>query len=165
MTSQGNDPLGGRSNAVEHAEVGTVFAGPRHHLSIERVLAFSGGPFSRPNWPDRNLHTDLEKAQEAGLSCIIVSATQFEGYLVDLLVDLFGDDPWFTTGTIETRIPKSLMLDDFVQPKAVLRAVDDDGEARTFTMGVSCENQRGEQVLVGMASCRLPWPPSSARRG
>jgi hypothetical protein len=149
---------------VDRAEIGTVFAGPVYHLSIERVLAFSGGPFSRPNWPDRNLHTDLEKAQEAGLPGIIVSATQFEGYLIDLLVDLFGET-WFTAGAIENRIPKSLMLDDFVQPKAVLRAVDDDGETRTFTMDVSCENQRGEQVLVGAASCRLPWPPRGVCRG
>ena len=164
MTAQGNRPLEERSNAVDNAEIGTVFAGTRYHLSIERVLAFSGGPFSRPNWPDRNLHTDLEKAQEAGLSGIIVSATQFEGYLVDLLVELFGDT-WFTTGAIETRIPKSLMLGDFVQPRAVLREVNDDGETRKFTLDVSCENQRGEQVLIGMASCRLPWSQSSARRG
>ena len=163
MIVQGNSPLKGRSSAIDHAEIGRVFPGPRYHLSIERVLAFSGGPFSMPNWPNRNLHTDLEKAQEAGLSGIIVSATQFEGYLVDLLVELFGDS-WFTTGTIETRIPKSLMLGDFVQPKAVLREVSDDGETRSFTMNVSCENQLGEQVLIGMASCRLPWSPSSARR-
>lgn len=164
MTLPGNNSLGERNNAIDHAEIGTVFDGSRHHLSIERVLAFSGGPFARPNWPDRNLHTDLEKAQEAGLPGVIVSATQFEGYLVDLLVDLFGD-AWFTTGVIETRIPKSLMLDDFVQPKAVLRAVDDDGKNRTFTMDVSCENQRGEQVLIGSASCRLPRPSGSASRG
>ena len=164
MTPQGNIPLVGGNKAIDQAQIGTIFAGPRYHLSIERVLAFSGGPFSRPNWPDRNLHTDLEKAQEAGLSGIIVSATQFEGYLVDLLVDLFGDT-WFTSGAIETRIPKSLMLGDFVQPKAVLRSTDDDGNIRTFTMDVSCENQRGEHVLIGSASCRLPWPQNSARRG
>lgn len=164
MTSQEMSPLCRQSNAIDLAEIGSVFCGPRHHLSLERVLAFSGGPFARPNWPDRNLHTDLEKAREAGLSGVIVSATQFEGYLVDLLIDLFGDI-WFTAGTIETRIPRSLMLDDVVQAKAVLQAVHDDGESRNYTMDVSCENQHGEQVLVGKASCRRPWPPSSVGRG
>jgi hypothetical protein len=148
------------AKSIEQAELGTIFLGPVRHLSIERVLAFSGGAFSRPNWPDRNLHTDLEKAQEAGLAGVIVSATQFEGHLIDLLIDLFGEK-WFTAGVIETRIPKSLMLDDFLQTKAVLREVRDDIDGRTFALDVSCENQRGEQVLVGTASCRLPRPATA----
>lgn len=141
-------------SSIENAKVGSEFLGLIRRLTRERVLAFSGGPFSQHQWPDQNLHTSLEKAQEAGLLGIIVSATQFEGHLVDLLIDLFGE-AWFYAGTIEIKIPKSLMLDDTVQPKAVLHEIRDDGEYRTFVLNVSCENQRGEQVLVGTASCRL----------
>ena len=95
--------------AIMGAPVGAEFSGPVRHLTLERVLAFSGGPFAQPHWPDRNLHTDAEKAREAGLAGIIVSGTQFEGHLVDLLVELFGE-AWFTAGTIEIKIPISLML-------------------------------------------------------
>lgn len=143
--------------SIEDAKAGSEFSGPIRRLTRERVLAFSGGTFSQPRWPDQNLHTSLEKAREAGLPGIIVSATQFEGHLIDLLIDLFGE-AWFSAGMIETKIPKSLMLDDTVQPKAVLREIRDDGECRTFVLDVSCENQRGEQVLVGTASCRLALP-------
>ena len=136
------------------AEVGTEFFGPIRRLTRERVLAFSGGPFSQPQWPDQNLHTSLEKAREAGLPGIIVSATQFEGHLVDLLIELFGD-AWFSAGTIETKIPKSLMLDDSVRPKAMLREVRDDGGYRIFMLDVKCENQHGESVLVGTATCAM----------
>ena len=142
------------SATIEEAQVGSVFVGPIHHLTLERVLAFSGGPFSQPKWPDRNLHTDVKKAREAGLPGIIVSATQFEGHLVDLLIDLFGE-AWFSAGIIETKIPKSLLLGDTLLPKAELKEIRDEGDSRNFALDVSCENQNGEQVMVGTASCRL----------
>ena len=139
-----------------NASAGAEFAAPVRRLTLERVLAFSGGPFSQPQWPDCNLHTSLDKAREAGLPGVIVSGTQFEGHLVDLLVDIFGE-AWFAAGTVETRIPKSLMLGDTVQPKAVLRDIRDEGGSRTFLLDVCCENQRGEPVMIGTASCRLSF--------
>lgn len=141
-------------SANKPGEVGSVFTGPVHRLSVERVLAFSGGPFSRPNWPDRNLHTDLAKAQEAGLAGVIVSATQFQGFLIDLMIEVFGET-WFTGGALETRVPKSLMLGDTLQAKATLQAIEGTGEARVFIMSISCENQNGEAVLTGTARCRV----------
>lgn len=142
--------------AIMNAPVGTEFAGPVRRLTLERVLAFSGGPFSQPQWPDCNLHTNLDKARAAGLPGIIVSGTQFEGHLVDLLIELFGE-AWFAAGTVETKIPRSLMLGDTVLPKAVLRDIRDEGGSRIFLLDVSCENQRGEPVLVGTASCALSF--------
>jgi hypothetical protein len=145
--------------AIMNAKVGDEFAGPVRRPALERVLAFSGGLWSQPEWPSRNLHTDLDKAREAGLPGIIVSGTQFEGYLIDLLVDLF-DEAWFAGGTVETRIPRSLMFGDDVRPKAVLRDIRDEGGGRTFLLDVRCDNQRGEPVLVGTASCRLSGMPA-----
>jgi acyl dehydratase len=140
--------------AIMSAQVGAKFAGPVRRLTLERVLAFSGGPFAQVQWPDRNLHTDEGKAREAGLPGIIVSGTQFEGHLVDLLVNLFGE-AWFTAGTIEIRIPQSLMLGETVQPKATLREVREADGERTFVLDVRCDNPRGEPVMIGTASCRL----------
>lgn len=140
--------------AVMDAPVGAEFAGPVRHLTLERVLAFSGGPFAQAQWPDRNLHTNAEKAREAGLVGIIVSGTQFEGHLVDLLVELFGE-AWFSAGTIEIKIPKSLMLGETVQPKATLREVREDCSERIFVLDVRCNNPYGEAVMIGTASCRL----------
>lgn len=135
-------------------KVGAVFAGPPRRLTLERVLAFSAGPFGQDGWPERNLHTDADKAREAGLPGIIVSGTQFEGHLVDLLIDLFGE-AWFSTGVIETRIPQSLMVGDTLLTKAVLKDVRDEGTEQHVVLDVSCENQRGEQVMIGTAFCRL----------
>ena len=140
--------------AIMNAQVGAKFIGPVRHLTLERVRAFSGGPFAQTQWPDRNLHTDEGKAREAGLAGIIVSGTQFEGHLIDLLITLFGE-AWFTAGTIEIKIPKSLMLGETMQPKATLREVREAEGERIFVLDVRCDNPRGEAVMIGTASCRL----------
>jgi len=71
-------------------EVGAEFAGPQHTFEPVRMLTFSGGPIDAPGWPAKNLHTDVEKATEAGLPAPIASGIQYEGHLVELLVQLFG---------------------------------------------------------------------------
>ena len=54
-------------------EEGQEFEGPLQTLTLERMLAFSGGPITTPDWPAKNLHTNFEKAKEAGLSAPIAS--------------------------------------------------------------------------------------------
>src|SRR5688572_33392604 len=84
------------------SQPGQVFEGRARQLTLARALALSGGPFDAPVWPEKNLHTDLEAANDAGLAEIVVSGTQWEGYLVGFLADLFGMD-WFRHGRSEER--------------------------------------------------------------
>lgn len=142
------------TSAVASAEMGASFEGRPFDFSLARVLAFSAGFISEPEWPHKNLHTDLEKAQEAGLDAIIASGTQSEGLLVTLLIDLFGI-PWLEHGVMDLKVINSVHVDDTVQAKAVLKERTDTGAGATALLDVWCEKQDGTKVLVGNATCPI----------
>jgi len=145
------------------AEPGRVFEGRPRRLTWARALALSGGPFDVPGWPEKNLHTDVDAARDAGLSEVVVSGTQWEGYLVGLLVELFGE-AWMQQGHLDIKIPRSVKIGETIQPRARL-----DGRERAeggvrLTLGVWCENQDAQQVMVGTASCLVPDAMPEAAR-
>jgi acyl dehydratase len=142
------------SALILEAKVGDLYAGKARKLTWARALALSGGPFGTPGWPEKNLHTDLEAANAAGLSTVVVSGTQWEGYLVGLLVEVFGR-AWFSGGQLDIKIPRSVKIDETVQPKARVEAREQEGERVRVALAVWCENQDGETVLVGTASCAV----------
>ena len=135
--------------------IGELYQGKPRTLTWARALALSGGPFDTPGWPDKNLHTDIAAANAAGLSAVVVSGTQWEGYLVGLLVEMFGA-AWFSGGQLDIKIPRSVKIDETVRPSARLEAREPAGDGWRIALTVWCENQDGEQVLVGTASCIVP---------
>ena len=137
------------------APLGQVFAGRARQLTLARALALSGGPFDAEVWPAKNLHTDLHAANDAGLSEIVVSGTQWEGYLVGFLVELFGM-PWFGCGELEIKIPRSVRIGESLQPKARLESREAQAGGLRLALSVWVENQDGAQVMVGSAACTLP---------
>lgn len=139
---------------VIEAKVGEVYTGKARKLTWARALALSGGPFETPGWPEKNLHTDLKAANDAGLSTVVVSGTQWEGYLVGLLVEIFGM-AWFRGGHLDIKIPRSVKIDETVQSKACLEEREQEADAVRIALSVWCENQDGEQVMVGTASCAV----------
>ena len=149
------------SAGVRDAEVGSTFEGRVRRLTWARALALSGGPFDAQPWPEKNLHTDLEAANAAGLAAVVVSGTQWEGYLVGFLVELFGMH-WFGHGELDIKIPRSVKIDETVQPKARLERREVRGDATRIELSVWCENQNGDQVLVGTAACTLAQPAAPA---
>ena len=145
-------------------EIGNVVSGRRRTLTLARALALSGGAFDNPGWPDRNLHTDAKVAAATGLAEIVVSGTQWEGYLVGLLVELIGVG-WFAGGELDIKIPRSVRIGDTVQPHARLVAINKDDRAdperramaaTLVSLEVWCENGEGQQVMVGTARCTIP---------
>jgi hypothetical protein len=123
-------------------------------LTMARALALSGGPFDKPGWPERNLHTDTEVAQATGLPDVVVSGTQWEGHLVGLLVDTLGMD-WFNGGRLEIKIPRSVRIGDSVQAKLRLDEFIDQEDHRLAKMTVWCENGQGQEVMAGTAECAI----------
>lgn len=136
-------------------KIDEVLAGRARKLTMARALALSGGPFDKPGWPDKNLHTDANIAAETGLSAIVVSGTQWEGYAVGLLVEVFGA-AWFESGIIDIKIPRSVKVDEIIQPKLQLQDIVDVGDHYSMRLKIWCENERGQEVLVGTASCSIP---------
>lgn len=143
-------------------DVGSVASGRRRTLTLARALALSGGAFDNPDWPDRNLHTDANVAAAAGLAEIVVSGTQWEGYLVGLLVEIFGVR-WFDGGELDIKIPRSVRIGDSIQPHARLDEIACSDSRRRATLAVWCENGEGQQVMVGTASCAIPDVDKSLR--
>ena len=140
------------SPAILDAAVGHLYEGKARKLTLARALALSGGPFDAPGWPDKNLHTDIGAANAAGLSAVVVSGTQWEGYLVGLLVEVFGM-AWFQGGALEIKIPRSVKIDETLQPKARVEAREPAQDGTRIRLSVWCENQDGQQVMVGTAAC------------
>jgi acyl dehydratase len=80
-------------------------------VSLERINFFSGGYPKGPNWPAKNIHTDLETAKKCGLETVAASGAMFEGYLVDLMIDLFGVE-WLNYGMMTLAFINVVNKDD-----------------------------------------------------
>lgn len=145
--------------------VGERFAGRKKKVGWERLWAFSGGPFTLEGWPKRNHHTDLLFAQSCGMASVVASGTQYEGYLCELFLDLFGET-WLETGSLTSKFVAKVTVDDVIQPIAVVKAKDVGVDHITFTFDTWCENQHAEKVLVGSATggLLLQTIPQQVRR-
>ena len=147
-------PTDARSLEWSHIALDTEFTGCPLTLTRARILAFSGGPLDAEGWPERNLHTDVDKAREAGLDTIIASGTQSEGLLIGLLVELF-DAHWYAGGELDVRFLRPVRAGDTVTPAVRLteRIVVDGG--LRLTLACRCETRPGKSVIEGTASVLL----------
>jgi hypothetical protein len=128
-----------------------VFSGKPKKVSWERLWTFSGGPFNLTGWPKKNIHTDPEFAKSCGLPCMAASATQYMGYVAELMIDLFGVQ-WLSHGTNDLKFIAVVDAGDTLVTKAQIKSKEVQGIAARFTLDVWCENQKGAKVLVGSAT-------------
>jgi len=136
-------------------EIGATLSGRSLKLSLARVLAFSGGPLDEPGWPQRNLHTDIEHAREAGLDRIIASGTQSEGLLIGFLIDTFGAADWYRTGELDVRFMKPVGVDDVVRPALRWTLCEARDDELHLAAECWCELENGDRVVDGNVSCRV----------
>jgi len=131
-------------------KVGAEFTGKRKTISETRVFAFSGGRFDAQGWPAKNIHTDLEFARSCGLQTRSVSATQYMGYLIELMLDLFGKS-WLSYGRMDLKFIAIVDVGDQLVSKAVVTSREPEGSKTKFSLEIWCEDQRGNKVVVGTA--------------
>ncbi|MFC2015075.1 MaoC family dehydratase [Chloroflexota bacterium] len=137
---------------TKDTRTGEWFTGRPKKVSWERIWAFSGGPFAQEGWPKKNIHTDIDFATACGLPAkVATSATQFQGYLVQLMIDLFGIE-WLSHGTMDVKFIRIVDSGDTIITKATIKSIEAKDAITRFIMDVACENQKGEKVLVGAAS-------------
>ncbi len=130
---------------------GDQFSGKAKKMAFERLWTFSGGKFAGTGWPSKNTHTDLDFARERGLRTAIASGTQFEGHMVQLMIDLFGVK-WLSHGTMDVKFTGPVEVDDVVVAHALVTKKTHDSGVAGFILKVWVENQKGEKVLVGTAT-------------
>ena len=132
--------------------VGQEFAGKPKKLTCERLWAFSGGAFDTPDWPKKNIHTNLEFARSTGLDRTYASATQYLGYVTELMADLFGED-WFRGGKLgNAKFIKPVTEGDTITVKARVESKDEGNQITRYVLDVWCENQNADKVLFGTAT-------------
>lgn len=131
-------------------EVGQEFSGKPKKISWQRLWAFSGGPFNAEGWPRKNIHTDLTFAQSTGLSRVYASGTQFQGHIVELMLDLFGDR-WLTYGEMTNKFVKGVGEGEVITTKARVQAKEETSAGVKYDLEIWCENQDGEKAVVGTA--------------
>lgn len=133
------------------ASIGEAFEGQPKLMSMERLWAFSGGPFAAEGWPRSNIHTDLDTAKASGLSTVAASGTQFQGHLAQLMIELFGRR-WLSDGTMDVRFTRPVDAGETLIARAeVTNREETDGGVR-FTFDVSCANRDGNVCLAGTAT-------------
>jgi acyl dehydratase len=130
---------------------GAEFSGKLKTVTEERVYAFSGGFPKGPDWPKKNIHTDLEFAKSCGLPTRAASGAMFEGYLTELMIDLFGEN-WLSGGRMELKFIAIVDVGDKLLPKAIIQSKYIEDSGVRFVMEVWCQNQHGNKVVVGTAT-------------
>lgn len=124
----------------------TVIGRPKT-VSLERMREFSG-------WPRKDIHTDDDSARASGLPGPIASGTMSEAYLVELMIDAFGED-WIRCGRMELTFVKMVLPGDILVARGRIQGLEQAGFQTHVTLEIWCENQRGEHVVVGTAWGRL----------
>ena len=131
--------------------VGFEASGHVKTITPKKLNYFSGGfPMSIADWPRTNIHTSSEFAQKCGLPAQIASGAMFEGYIAELMIDLFGDE-WLKNGEMSVKFIKKVFSGEKVVTKSLVRSRASEGNIIKIIMDIWCENQHGEKVVVGTA--------------
>ena len=128
-------------------QIGQSVTGVSKKISLERMRGFSG-------WPSKNIHTDEEFAKASGLPGPVASGTMYEAYLVDRMLEWFGDE-WITYGKLELVFIKMVLAEDVLTPKAKIISNQEGNTFREIQLEIWYENQKGEQVAKGKAFGRI----------
>jgi acyl dehydratase len=127
---------------------GQELNGNRKVISWQRIWAFSGGAFAKEGWPKKNLHTDTAFARSVGLASEAASGTQIQGYVIQMAIDLFGEE-WLKNGTMDVKFIGLVKAGDSVISKARVTSKEKIQDKTRVTLDVWVENQEAEKVLVG----------------
>ncbi len=146
------------STELKRLEIGASFSG-RSKLIDQRALdAFSDAArhfeyapaiFSRSG---RNFHNDDRMAQELGFPRAVAHAHQAMAYISELLTDLLGAQ-WAVGGKMSLNCIGLILRDDVLTAKATVKEKVPEGSSARVTFEAWCENQRGEKVVAGAATC------------
>jgi acyl dehydratase len=127
---------------------GKHFVGRTKEVTQDRISAFSGGFPRSDGWPKKNIHTDLAFAQACGLSAQAASGAMFEGYLSELMIELFGVE-WLRRGRMSLVFVKTVPPGERLTPKATVRERTLESTGVRVLLDVWCEDSTGSKVVVG----------------
>jgi acyl dehydratase len=130
---------------------GAEFTGRTKNVTSYRTWQFSGGWPPRDGWPASNVHTDDRFAIQSGLPARAASGAMLQGYIAELLIDLFGE-VWMSDGSFDMKFIAIVPIDARVTTIATVVSKEREGERMRFNMDVRCEIGDGTPVAVGTAT-------------
>jgi acyl dehydratase len=127
-------------------EPGTPIVPLVKRANPEQMSVFSMiSPFSK------NIHTDLEAAEAAGLRLPIMQGQQQVCFIAELLTNFFGAS-WFTSGWEKVKFISPLYTYDSVTARGAVTGEVEEEEGTRLELEVWVENEAGEMTAVGWAS-------------
>lgn len=116
-------------------------------MTQEQMTVYAG-----TDW--KNIHTDLEVAQKAGLATTVASGLQTVAYLSELMT-LFCGEGWRNGGKLAVAFVSPVFLGDTVYTSGRVKEMTQEDAGLRVSVDVWCENQAGKRVTVGTASGRI----------
>lgn len=104
--------------------------------------------------PDAGAVHDDRLARSAGLKGGYIVNEYHFAQITEMLLHYFGP-AWFTDGEIEVKYIAPLLDKDTFIPKARVIGEEPPGSGR-LNLDIWCENQHGQKLAIGKASCLAP---------
>lgn len=104
---------------------------------------------------ERNIHNDAEVARRYGLEEPIAEGRMWTTLLSAMLASALGP-AWLSAGSFAVNFTRMVKAGDRITGHAVVTGSEAEPGGRRIRFEVWCENQRGEKVMVGTASCLVP---------
>jgi len=139
------------SAAPGEIRIGAELVSPPYLLDAAAAKAYIEGIEEPPRRrPRGNIHDDNDAARKAGFAAPIAAGEQTIAIVAQFLADRFGMR-FMRGGRIEVSLTKPVFYGDTLTSRAKIVSLDADRAG----LEIQVDNQRGEQVLTGIAALRL----------
>jgi len=139
------------SAAPGEIRIGAELVSPPYLLDAAAAKAYIEGIEEPPRRrPRGNIHDDNDAARKAGFAAPIAAGEQTIAIVAQFLADNFGMR-FMRGGRIEVSLTRPVFYGDTLTSRAKIVSLDADRAG----LEIQVDNQRGEQVLTGIAALRL----------
>jgi len=134
---------------MQGIEEGYEISGKPKEITLNRMRKFSGHLEE-----GENIHTNEKMANESGLPGPIAQGMMSYGYILEMIVNAFGDE-FFSGGELEVSFVRYVLPGDTVTAKGRVHRREATHSGTKITLEVWCENQHNEKVTGGTATALL----------
>ena len=139
--------------AAKDLDVGYEIEPRSYDITQEKIDRYSRQVFYGKD--TKNIHTDDEVAQRAGLPGAIAQGRYPVGYISERMLEFFGKG-WIEGGKLDVTLVKGIYAGDTLTVKGVITDKIPEGQTIRLVLDVCLENQHGEQATAGSASGLVP---------
>lgn len=125
-------------------QVGQEIPSVRKEVTLDRMRLYT-------QWTERNMHTDWEWAEKAGVPAPVAQGLMPSTYISEMLTAFLGEN-WLKGGKLLVKFIAYTLPMDTLTARGFIKEVAPEGDGVRLTMEVWCENQHGNKVTVGTAS-------------